>query len=95
MLLGEGVMRELESLLGMAQLRMERAVSTCASALKSSSDVSVDEFDRSIRRIVIAINTVAQALKKSDPADPSIAQAADILWYLGEGLQMATDGARN
>jgi|GEM_PF-6720814 len=79
----------------MAQLRMERAISTCESALNSGSDITTDEFERSIKRIVIAVNTIAQALSNSEINDDTTRSAADILWQLGEGLHWMTDGARD
>lgn len=76
-----------------AERRLDRAISTVGEKLRKASRTN-DELEGTIRRIVIFANTVAEALSHAEQT-PATAQAADLLWKLGEGLGMTnTDGSR-
>lgn len=70
-----------------AKMRLDRAISTVGEQLRQK-DKNNEELEGAVRRIVIFVNTVAEALSASE-GTPDAQRAADLLWRLGEGLGMA------
>lgn len=76
-----------------AELRLDRAISTVSAHLRKEGKTD-DKLMGAVHRIVIFANTVAEALSASEQTQAT-RQASDLLWKLGEGLDMInTDGSR-
>ena len=73
-----------------AQMRLERAILNIKDVIDEGTPVGALQFRGSITRVVVALNTVAEALHEG--ADPE--QVTELMWGFGEQLGISADGAR-
>lgn len=86
-------MEEAKSSFRAAEMRLDRAISTVGAHLRKAGKAD-ENLKGAVLRIVIFANTVAEALSASEQTQAT-RQASDLLWKLGEGLDMInTDGSR-
>lgn len=85
-----GGMVDAETSLQFAQMRLERAVLNVKDVIIDGGAVGELQFRDFITRIVIALNTMAEALHRGAGQE----HVAELLWGFGEQLGINVDGAR-
>ena len=78
----------------LAKLRMDRAVSTFSELTCFGGAFDPVQFRVAISRSVIAMYTVAEKLDATSEDSKVVKDSADLLWSLGEQLNIITDGSR-
>jgi hypothetical protein len=78
----------------MASARMARALTNIESVLEDNKPVDIVRFGGALTRVVIATNTIATILNRTDALDTPAKEIANLLWSFGENLDIVADGAR-
>ena len=90
----EYAMHDAQSLLQTAEMRLDRALLNVGELIDSGEPINPQSYVGSITRLVISMNTMAQALRAGASEEAVSNEVANLLWRFGESLGIQTDAAR-